>query len=75
MPSDRRPEVYAVMGGDDAHEWFLYPENPALLVGTQDVLLSRTRGHIEAYNGEEGFGGSVNFPFATRKSLHCEFND
>jgi CRISPR-associated endonuclease/helicase Cas3 len=36
-----RPGVYMVMGGEDSGEWFLYPERPAILVGTQDMLLSR----------------------------------
>lgn len=36
-----RPEVHVVMGGEDAGEWFLSPERPAILIGTQDMLLSR----------------------------------
>ncbi len=29
------------MGGEDAREWFLYPERPAIIIGTQDMLVSR----------------------------------
>jgi CRISPR-associated endonuclease/helicase Cas3 len=41
MPSAIRPDVHVAMGGVDAGEWFLYPERPAILIGTQDMLLSR----------------------------------
>jgi CRISPR-associated endonuclease/helicase Cas3 len=30
-----------LMGGADATDWDLYPEKPAVLIGTQDMLLSR----------------------------------
>lgn len=30
-----------LMGGEDATEWDIYPEKPAVLIGTQDMLLSR----------------------------------
>jgi CRISPR-associated endonuclease/helicase Cas3 len=33
--------VTALMGGVETDEWFLYPERPAILIGTQDMLLSR----------------------------------
>ncbi|MCX8039855.1 MAG: DEAD/DEAH box helicase, partial [Planctomycetota bacterium] len=33
--------VYQLMGGVDTGDWYLYPEHPAVLVGTQDMLLSR----------------------------------
>lgn len=33
--------VVRLMGGVTAEEWHLYPERPAILVGTQDMLLSR----------------------------------
>jgi CRISPR-associated endonuclease/helicase Cas3 len=46
---DGRPEtrigktaVHVLMGGNDAGEWHLYPEESAVLIGTQDMLLSRT---------------------------------
>jgi CRISPR-associated endonuclease/helicase Cas3 len=29
------------MGGVETDEWYLYPEKPAILIGTQDMLLSR----------------------------------
>jgi CRISPR-associated endonuclease/helicase Cas3 len=33
--------VHILMGGEDAGEWDLYPEENAILIGTQDMLLSR----------------------------------
>jgi CRISPR-associated endonuclease/helicase Cas3 len=33
--------VHLLMGGADSSEWHLYPEHPAVLIGTQDMLLSR----------------------------------
>ena len=37
-----RPEdVHVLMGGVDADRWLETPERPAILVGTQDMLLSR----------------------------------
>jgi CRISPR-associated endonuclease/helicase Cas3 len=33
--------VHVLMGGSDAGSWVLAPERPAILVGTQDMLLSR----------------------------------
>lgn len=41
MPENRRSDVYMAMGGEDAGDWYLYPEKPAIIVGTQDMLLSR----------------------------------
>ncbi len=41
LPVHTRPEVCVVMGGEDAGEWFLHPEKPSILIGTQDMLLSR----------------------------------
>ncbi|MGJ5819870.1 type I-G CRISPR-associated helicase/endonuclease Cas3g [Paludibaculum fermentans] len=41
IPAEMRPEVFTLMGGQDSGEWFLYPERPAIIVGTQDMLLSR----------------------------------
>lgn len=35
------PRVYVVMGGEVEDEWVRRPEDPAVLVGTQDMLLSR----------------------------------
>jgi CRISPR-associated endonuclease/helicase Cas3 len=41
MPKNHAPQVYVAMGGEDAGEWFLHPESPAIIIGTQDMLLSR----------------------------------
>jgi CRISPR-associated endonuclease/helicase Cas3 len=50
MPEANRPSVHVAMGGEDAGEWFLYPERPGILIGTQDMLLSRAmnRGYASA---------------------------
>ena len=34
-------KVHVLMGGEDVEEWDLDPEKPAILIGTQDMLLSR----------------------------------
>jgi CRISPR-associated endonuclease/helicase Cas3 len=34
-------KVHVLMGGVEAEDWFLQPEQPAVLIGTQDMLLSR----------------------------------
>ncbi len=46
----QRPTVHIVMGGEDTGEWFLHPERPAVIIGTQDMLLSRAlnRGYAGA---------------------------
>jgi CRISPR-associated endonuclease/helicase Cas3 len=36
-----RVGVHLLMGGSDAGEWALHPEEYAILIGTQDMLLSR----------------------------------
>jgi CRISPR-associated endonuclease/helicase Cas3 len=41
LPASQRPEVHVLMGGEDSGEWFLFPERSAILIGTQDMLLSR----------------------------------
>lgn len=33
--------IHVLMGGVDSAAWYLYPERPAILIGTQDMLLSR----------------------------------
>ena len=33
--------VHLLMGGADSGDWHLHPEQPAVLIGTQDMLLSR----------------------------------
>jgi len=38
--SERIP-AHVLMGGEDSGEWDLYPERDAILIGTQDMLLSR----------------------------------
>lgn len=50
IPKAQAPTVHVAMGGEDAGEWFLFPERPAIIIGTQDMLLSR------ALN--RGFGGA-----------------
>ncbi len=37
----KEKNVHVLMGGFDSTRWELEPENPAVLVGTQDLLLSR----------------------------------
>ena len=37
----RPQDVHVLMGGVDADGWLESPERPAVLVGTQDMLLSR----------------------------------
>jgi CRISPR-associated endonuclease/helicase Cas3 len=46
----QRPTVHVAMGGEDTGEWFLCPERPAIIIGTQDMLLSRAlnRGYASA---------------------------
>ena len=45
VPSDRQPRIVVLMGGealnDDAKDWDIHPEADAILIGTQDMLLSR----------------------------------
>lgn len=36
-----RVGVHVLMGGADSGDWHLHPEHPAVLIGTQDMLLSR----------------------------------
>ena len=36
-----REDVHVLMGGIEASDWLAKPEHPAVLVGTQDMLLSR----------------------------------
>jgi len=41
-------KVHLLMGGVELKEWHLYPEKPAVVIGTQDMLLSRAlnRGYV-----------------------------
>lgn len=41
LPDSERPAVHVMMGGDVDDEWVRNPERPCILVGTQDMLLSR----------------------------------
>ena len=43
--------VHRLMGGIEAEEWHLQPERPAVLIGTQDMLLSRAlnRGYAASW--------------------------
>jgi CRISPR-associated endonuclease/helicase Cas3 len=34
-------DVHVLMGGVQTKKWYLHPEKPAILIGTQDMLLSR----------------------------------
>ncbi|MCC6526650.1 MAG: DEAD/DEAH box helicase [Polyangiaceae bacterium] len=40
-PREGKVGLHLAMGGVDAGDWHLYPEEPAILVGTQDMMLSR----------------------------------
>ena len=60
-PENRRGKigVHVLMGGEDAGEWDIYPEENAILIGTQDMLLSRAlnRGYgINRYRWPMHFG-------------------
>ena len=35
------PKVHILMGGEGAGDWDIHPEKPVILIGTQDMLLSR----------------------------------
>lgn len=37
----QRIAVTVLMGGEDGQEWDIYPEQDAIIIGTQDMLLSR----------------------------------
>lgn len=40
-PDGKRIAVSILMGGEDAGDWYLSPARDAILIGTQDMLLSR----------------------------------
>ena len=51
--------VHILMGGEDSGEWDIYPEENAILIGTQDMLLSRAlnRGYgVSRYRWPMHFG-------------------
>ena len=59
--SDHRGRVglHVLMGGEEAHDWDAYPEADAILIGTQDMLLSRAlnRGYgLSRYRWPMHFG-------------------
>jgi CRISPR-associated endonuclease/helicase Cas3 len=35
------PKIHILMGGEETEQWDLYPEKDTILIGTQDMLLSR----------------------------------
>jgi CRISPR-associated endonuclease/helicase Cas3 len=39
--SDGKVGVHVLMGGEETEDWDVHPETPAILIGTQDMLLSR----------------------------------
>jgi CRISPR-associated endonuclease/helicase Cas3 len=41
QPGDGRVSVHLLMGGDVDRDWAMYPEASVILIGTQDMLLSR----------------------------------
>ena len=52
-------DVRVLMGGEQAEDWDLHPERPAILIGTQDMLLSRAlnRGYgVSRYRWPLPFG-------------------
>jgi len=62
QPNWDTPEKIAVtilMGGEDANKWDIYPERDAIIIGTQDMLLSRAlnRGYgMSRYRWPTQFG-------------------
>ncbi|MCW5560072.1 MAG: CRISPR-associated helicase/endonuclease Cas3, partial [Verrucomicrobiae bacterium] len=61
IPASRHGKiaVHILMGGEDAGEWDIYPEESAILIGTQDMLLSRAlnRGYgMSRYRWPRHFG-------------------
>lgn len=41
QPDNEKISVHLLMGGEDAGKWAEYPERDAILIGTQDMLISR----------------------------------
>ena len=41
MPTNQLPSVGVLMGGEDMEQWYLEPHRAWILIGTQDMLLSR----------------------------------
>lgn len=56
---DGRVGLHTLMGGEEIEDWHLFPEKEAILIGTQDMLLSRAlnRGYgISRYRWPMEFG-------------------
>lgn len=56
---DGKVGLHILMGGEDAGEWDIHPEREAILIGTQDMLLSRAlnRGYgLSRYRWPMHFG-------------------
>jgi CRISPR-associated endonuclease/helicase Cas3 len=59
IPVEKKPEVHVLMGGEIDRDWDYWPDHEAILVGTQDQLLSRVlnRGYaISRYRWPVQFG-------------------
>lgn len=58
--------LHVLMGGVDLEDWHHYPERPAILIGTQDMLLSRAlnRGY-----GESRFHWPIDFGLLNNDAL------
>jgi CRISPR-associated endonuclease/helicase Cas3 len=41
LPLDQPVDIQLLMGGEEKTDWDLFPEKDALLIGTQDMILSR----------------------------------
>jgi CRISPR-associated endonuclease/helicase Cas3 len=66
LAENRRPSVHILMGGEIDKDWDRYPEKEAILIGTQDQLLSRAlnRGY-----GMSRFRWPINFGLLHNDSL------
>ena len=68
--ADPNLAVYTLMGGEVEEDWDLEPERDAILIGTQDMLLSRvlsvqTRLELRRIRGEFRAQGQVRHPRAS----------
>jgi hypothetical protein len=55
------------MGGEDAGEWDTYPEEKAILIGTQDMLLSRA---LNCPRTHRNTSSAVTIPLVHRPGRH-----
>jgi CRISPR-associated endonuclease/helicase Cas3 len=56
---DTKPTIHVLMGGEDETHWDLHPEQEAILIGTQDMIISRAlnRGYaLSRYRWPVQFG-------------------